>query len=178
MFPLVISAFTTTSALGTGIEAMRSALQDRRSGLAPCSFDTRLQTYTGMVEGVDEVSLPESLSVFNCRNNRLALLGLQQDGFIDRVTALREQYGEDRVAVIIGTSTAGIHETELAYQHRDPDTGELPDDYHFETTHNLFATTQFVRRYLQLSGPALMVSTACSSSAKVFASAWRLIASG
>ena len=178
MFPLVISTFTTTSALGTGIEAMRIALQDRHSGLAPCTFDTRLQTYTGMVQGVDEVRLPDSMSVFNCRNNRLAQLGLQQDGFVDRVTALRERYGADRVAVIIGTSTAGIHETELAYQHRDPNTGKLPDDYHFETTHNLFATTQFVRHYLQLTGPALMVSTACSSSAKVFASAWRLIASG
>lgn len=178
MFPIVISAYTSTSALGPGIEAMGAALRDRQTGLQPCSFDTRLKTWAGMVEQVDEVKLPEALSLFNCRNNRLAQLGLEQDGFVDRVNAIREQYGAHRVAVILGTSTAGIHETELAYQRRDPETGLLPGDYHFETTHNLFATTQFVRRYLQLTGPAMMVSTACSSSAKVFASAWRLIASG
>ncbi len=178
MFPLVISAYTTTSALGHGIRAMSDALRKRKGGLAPCSFDTRLQTWTGMVAGVDEVQLPQSLSVYNCRNNRLALLGLEQDGFVDQVRRVRDQYGADRVAVILGTSTSGIHETELAYRRRDPESGKLPDDYHFETTHNLFATTQFVRRYLELTGPAMMISTACSSSAKVFASAWRLIAAG
>lgn len=178
MFPLSISAFTTTSALGRGVEAMRTALQSRQTGLAPCTFDARARTYTGAVDGVDDVRLPEALAVFNCRNNRLAQLGLEQDGFMDRVRSVRERYGARRVGVILGTSTAGIHETEIAYNHLDPVTGKLPADYHFETTHNLFATSQFVRRYLDLQGPAAMVSTACSSSAKVFASAWRLIAAG
>ncbi|MDH5632391.1 MAG: beta-ketoacyl-[acyl-carrier-protein] synthase family protein [Gammaproteobacteria bacterium] len=178
MFPLVITAFTTTSALGRGAEAMRSALQARQTGLAPCTFDTRARTYTGAVDGVDDVHLPEALAVFNCRNNRLAQLGLEQDGFMDSVRSVRERYGARRVGVILGTSTAGIHETEIAYNHLDPVSGKLPAEYHFETTHNLFATSQFVRRYLDLQGPAAMVSTACSSSAKVFASAWRLIAAG
>jgi 3-oxoacyl-[acyl-carrier-protein] synthase-1 len=44
--------------------------------------------------------------------------------------------------------------------------------------HNTFSVAAFVRGYLGLSGPAAVISTACSSSAKVFASAARLMRAG
>ena len=47
-----------------------------------------------------------------------------------------------------------------------------------EAAHSLSDRADFVRRYLGLQGPAFVVSSACSSSAKVFASAARLIESG
>jgi 3-oxoacyl-[acyl-carrier-protein] synthase-1 len=80
--------------------------------------------------------------------------------------------------VILGTSTSGILETEHAYRRRDAQTGKLPSDYRFQHTHNLYASADYVQRALALTGPAAMVSTACSSSAKVFASATRLIELG
>ncbi|MGZ8257602.1 MAG: beta-ketoacyl-[acyl-carrier-protein] synthase II, partial [Methylotenera sp.] len=62
------------------------ALRQRRTGLAPCTFDTvDLATFTGDVAGVDAVQLPAHLTDFDCRNNRLAFLGLTQDGFADAV---------------------------------------------------------------------------------------------
>ncbi|MCK7498100.1 MAG: beta-ketoacyl-[acyl-carrier-protein] synthase family protein [Comamonadaceae bacterium] len=138
----------------------------------------KLETHVGEVAGVDDQPVIGRLAEFECRNNRLAQLALEQDGFTEIVAAARERYRAARVAVILGTSTSGILETEHAYRARDAQTGRLPASFRFATTQNLYATTDFVRRYLDLSGPALMVSTACSSSAKVFASAWRLIATG
>lgn len=179
MTPLVLSGYTATNALGRGNAAVYAALAGARSGLAPCTFENvKLETHVGEVAGVDDQPVIERLAEFECRNNRLAQLALEQDGFTEIVAAARHRYGGARIAVILGTSTSGILETEHAYRARDPQTGRLPASFRFATTQNLYATSDFVRRYLDLSGPAMMVSTACSSSAKVFASAWRLIATG
>ena len=177
MTSLVLSSFTAVNALGRGNAAVYEALAGARTGLKPCTFENvALETYTGEVAGLEEMRVSTRLAEFDCRNNRLAELALRQDGFAERVAQARKKYGAHRVAVILGTSTSGILDTEHAYRKRDPNTGALPPDFRFTTTHNLYASTDFVRRYLDLQGPAAMLSTACSSSAKVFASAARLIA--
>lgn len=179
MTPLVLSHFTAVNALGRGNAAIFAALTARRSGLRPCGFEgVAIETHVGEVDGLDDFSVVERLAEFDCRNNRLAQLALEQDGFAARAAAARARYGARRIAVILGTSTSGILETEHAYRRRDPATGGLPAGFRFATTHELYASTDFVRRYLALEGPAAMVSTACSSSAKAFASAARLIALG
>lgn len=179
MTPLVLTSFTAVNALGRGTAAVLEALTAARTGLRPCTFEqVQLETWVGDVAGLDDLRVCERLAEFDCRNNRLAELTLEQDGFAARIAQARAKYGPHRIAVILGTSTSGILETEHAYQQRDPQTGALPASYRFATTHNLYASTDFVRRYLELEGPAAMISTACSSSAKVFASAWRLIAQG
>ena len=156
-----------------------AALHQRRAGLAPCAFDTvDLATFIGEVEGVDAVQLPAHLAAFDCRNNRLALLGLMQDGFAEAVRAAIAKYGAQRIGVFLGTSTAGILQTELAYRRRDPVTGALPVDFIYGTTHNTFSVADFTRNYFGLTGPAVVVSSACSSSAKVFSSARRMMAAG
>ena len=114
----------------------------------------------------------------DCRNNRLALLGLMQDGFAEAVRAATAKYGAQRIGVFLGTSTSGILQTELAYRRRDPVTGALPADFIYRTTHNTFSVADFTRHYFGLTGPAVVVSSACSSSAKVFSSARRMMAAG
>ncbi len=179
MKPLHLSHFTATSCIGRGLEQTLNALRQGVSGLAPCTFDTAdLATYTGEVAGVDAVQLPAHLARFECRNNRLALLGLTQDGFAESVHAAIAKYGSQRVGVFLGTSTSGILQSELAYRRRDAATGALPADFIYQTTHNTFSVADFARRYFELDGPAVAVSSACSSSAKVFASARRMMAAG
>jgi 3-oxoacyl-[acyl-carrier-protein] synthase-1 len=78
----------------------------------------------------------------------------------------------------MGTSTSGILETELAFRRRNPRTGALPRDFRYTGTHNTGSLADFVRCYLELTGPAFVVSSACSSTAKVFGSAARMIATG
>ncbi len=177
--PLWLSHFTATSSIGRGLAQTLAALRQRRGGLAPCAFDTvDLPTFIGEVAGVDAVRLPAELSDFDCRNNRLACLGLRQDRFADAVAAAAQRYGAQRVGVFLGTSTAGILQTELAYRRRDPAGGALPADFIYASTHNTFSVADFTRRHFALTGPAVVVSSACSSSAKVFASAQRMLAAG
>ena len=179
MNPLWLSHFTATSSIGLGKAATLDALQQQRSGLARCTFDTvDLPTYIGEVAKVDAVQLPAHLAHFDCRNNRLALLGLMQDGFADAVHAVIAQYGAQCVGVFLGTSTAGILQTELAYRRRDALSGALPADFIYRTTHNTYSVADFVRHYFDLTGPAVVVSSACSSSAKVFGSARRMLDAG
>jgi 3-oxoacyl-[acyl-carrier-protein] synthase I len=177
--PLILSAFTASSCLGRGLGALRASLEAARSGLAPCAFETvELATCVGEVPGVDAGSLPEELREFECRNNRLAALSLREDGFDVAVRAAVRRHGPKRIGVWLGTSTSGILETELAYRRRDPVSGALPDDFHYRGAHNTFSVAAFTRRVLGLEGPANVISSACSSSAKVFASAQRAIAAG
>ncbi|MHB8474097.1 MAG: beta-ketoacyl-[acyl-carrier-protein] synthase family protein [Gammaproteobacteria bacterium] len=179
MNPLWLSHFTATSAIGRGLDQTLTALRQRHGGLLPCAFDTvDLATFIGAVAGVDAIPMPAHLADYDCRNNRLALLGLLQDGFADAVRAAVANYGAQRIGVFIGTSTAGILQTELAYRRRDPVSGALPADFIYETTHNTFSVADFTRRYFGLTGPAAVVSSACSSSAKVFASARRMMVAG
>lgn len=165
--------------MGCGLTQTLASLRQQRGGLLPCTFDTvELDTFIGEVANVDAVELPPRMADFNCRNNRLALLGLLQDGFAEAVKVASQKYGEQRVGVFIGTSTAGILQTELAYRRRDPISGALPADFIYRTTHNTFSVADFTRHYFGLTGPAVAVSSACSSSAKVFASARRMISAG
>ncbi len=137
-----------------------------------------LATFAGEVADVDAVQLPVALGAFDCRNNRLAYLGLMQDGFADAEEAASRKYGAQRIGVLLGTSTSGILQTELEYRRCDPDSGALPADFMYGSTHNPFSVTDFTRQYFGLGGPAVVVSSACSSSAKVFASARRMMAAG
>jgi len=168
-----------TSCLGHGLAATLAALRAGRSGLKPCDFETvELPTWIGEVAGVDDERLPTALARFDCRNNRLAHLGLRQDGFCAAVQGAIGRYGRQRIGLFLGTSTAGILQTELAYRHRDPVTGALSADFIYRTTHNTYSAADFVQHYFDLAGPSFVVSSACSSSAKVFGSAARMIDAG
>lgn len=179
MTPLAITSFALASPLGRGSAAALTAMREGRSGLRPNDLeDVGLETWIGRVPDLESMPITGTLSRYDCRNNRLALLGLRQDGFEDAVAAARERHGAERIAVVIGTTTSGIHQTELAFRQRDAATGALPAWFHYRETHNVFSVGDFVQQWLGLRGPAAAISTACSSSAKAFASAQRLIEGG
>ena len=179
MQPLAISRYSIVNCLGAGLRAVADAMREKRSGLAPCDFETvKLDTHIGRVRGLEALPVRSDLGAYDCRNNRLAQLGIELDGFAGAVSQASDRYGPARVGVFMGTSTSGILETELAYRRRDPRTGALPPDYRYTQTHNTFSLADFVRRYLGLQGPAFVVSSACSSTAKVFGNAARMIAAG
>ncbi len=178
MQPLSLTSYTLTSALGRGIAPTLEALSQARSGLRPNDFDDALlETWIGRVDGLEDLVIDGQLAEYDCRNNRLARLALQQDDFAGRVAAAARRYGSARVGLFLGTSTSGIRETERAYAQRDAD-GGLPPSFHYRQTQDTFSLADFVGRELALDGPALVVSTACSSSAKVFAVAHRHMRSG
>ena len=179
MQPLLLAEFTATSCIGTGLAPTLASLVGQRSGLKRCDFETvKIDTHIGEVPGVDAQRLPAQLRIFDCRNNRLAELALRQDGFFDAVESAAARLGRRRIGVFVGTSTAGIMQTELAYRERDPVSGALPAAFEYGTTHNSFSVADYVRRRCRLEGPAVAVSSACASSAKVFGAARRMIEAG
>jgi 3-oxoacyl-[acyl-carrier-protein] synthase I len=168
-----------TSAVGIGLAPTMDALRSRRSGITRTPWETvDLDTCIGEVPGLDAVAIRPDLRVFDCRNNRLAQLALEQDGFAQSVRDTIERLGSRRVGVFLGTSTSGILSSEIAYRNRDAQTGALPASLDYRHTHNSFSVADFVRQYFGLTGPAVAVSTACSSSGKVFGSAQRMIELG
>jgi 3-oxoacyl-[acyl-carrier-protein] synthase I len=176
--PLLLRHFAIVSCLGAGLEPTLDGLQAGRTGLQRRNFAGGFDTWVGEVAGVDTIRLPQDLAAFDCRNNRLAALALEQDGFRQAVAVARERYGEHRVGIFAGTSTSGIQQTEIAYRRRDPETGRLPADYHYAETHNTFSLATFLAQTLGLRGPAIVVSAACATTAKAFGNAARMIAAG
>jgi 3-oxoacyl-[acyl-carrier-protein] synthase-1 len=179
MTPLILSHYTATTCIGHGLAPLEAALRAGRGGLASCAFETvELDTHVGEIAGIDDEHLPPALRQFDCRNNRLAQLALRQDGFGEAIRAAIARVGRRRLGLFLGTSTSGILETEISYRHRDPVTGALPAAFSYLGTQNTFSVAAFLRALLDLEGPAVVVSTACSSSAKVFGSARRMIEAG
>lgn len=177
MQQLRISAITATSAMGVGLAAMRAALHGRRGGLVPCDLPGMPPgIWIGRVRAAEGIDPPVPLAAFACRNTRLAELALRQDGFVAAVDAAVARHGAARVAVVLGTSTSGIEETEQAWACRAED-GALAG-YDYGRTHDLHALPRYVRARLGLAGPCVSISTACTSGARAFLDAGTLIAAG
>ncbi|HET7557545.1 MAG TPA: beta-ketoacyl-ACP synthase [Rhodanobacteraceae bacterium] len=175
--PLAVTAYSATSAPGRGLAAHIEALHGGRSSLRANDFSSApLECFIGRVHGVETAPLPAALAHWECRNNRLAWLGLQQDGILDAIERVIARHGAQRVALILGTSTASIGASEEAYRRLEGD--RFPEDLRRPAIHTPHSLTAFVAEATGIAGPALTISTACSSSAKVFASAERLIRLG
>lgn len=178
---LPITHITATSAIGRGMDETCASLLGEHSGLQKAGVIDGLQPpgWIGEVAGLASVELPPQWQHFDCRNNRLAWLALNQDEFLLHAQAAVERYGANRVAVILGTSTSGIAESERAYRQTSGiDWQSLPDDYDYRHTHNMYATVDFVAQVIGAKGHSQSISTACSSSGKVFASAHRALNAG
>jgi len=177
MNPIQVVAYTATSALGVGRPSMTDAIRTQRSGLRPNDFGSDpLQTWIGRVDAL-ETPLPGPWARWDCRNHRLATLGLSADGFLDSVAAMRERHGASRIGLVLGTTTSSIGATEEAYRALDAD-GRFPVHLQNRDLHTPHSLGRYVQRVLGLCGPCVTVTTACSSSAKAFALAQRWLQLG
>jgi len=168
-----VTAYAAVNALGTTTREVIAALRDGRSGLGPCPLELPFETPTGAMPAVPP--LPASLSAWDSRTARLAVAGL--DEILPAVARAVARHGAARVALIVGTTTAGLARTEDAY-HELRHTGALPRDYELHRQHSFGALMDVLRRVTGIAGPSFAVSTACSASAKAFGCAQRLLAAG
>ena len=115
--------------------------------------------------------IPPELGQQSSRNNQLLLeAALQIEGEIRQAILT---YGPSRVGIVLGTSTSGIDEASRGIAHYLRD-HRFPGDYDYQQQ-ELSAPANFLADWLQLSGPAYVISTACTSSARALMSARRLL---
>lgn len=169
---VTLSHLGIVNALGTTRDEIWEGFYEQpSSGLTDCDWVMgRESVKAGSVDHTLP-SVPSDLEHLDCRNNRLALAALEsiETAVRDRV----EEYGPDRVGIVAGTSTSGIRSGEKAIAEWSG-TGNLPEEFHYNQM-EMGGLSRFVREYFDIRGPCYTVSTSCSSSAKVFASAKSLL---
>lgn len=173
-----IAAYSTLHAAGVDNHESWQAIRTGRSGLRPNTLPwCDLSTWIGEVVAADATPLPAELNAWDCRTHRLAWVALQRNQFPEAVSSAVEHYGASRIGLVIGSSTAGIRSTEVAYKEWRGH-AHWPANFEYRRTHSLDALSRFTAELLGVKGPMVTISTACSSSAKVFAMAQRWIDCG
>lgn len=129
------------------------------------------------IVGAVQTQLPDYHSwptQYQTRNNQLAALAFAQ--IAEDVAELKQRYGAERIAVIIGSSTSGIAEGEQALQAKMAQHA-FPTDYQY-AMQEMAAPAEFISWLAAVSGPCYVISTACSSSARALFSAQNLLQAG
>lgn len=172
---IYFSAAGMVNALGHSLEQISDNLTQGKSGLKPSTDWLLNQKTTWVGEVCTQLpEIPAELAQHNSRNNRLLMAAVEQ--ILPELNATISQFGSERIAVVMGTSTSGIHEGELAIAHQLAN-GQLPDSYYYQQQ-ELGDPAQFLAALLSLNGPAYTISTACSSSVRAIISGYRLIKAG
>jgi 3-oxoacyl-[acyl-carrier-protein] synthase-1 len=171
-----LPAMGVICALGQGQEAVRAALMaGNTAGMQSQSAWLRdASSYIGTVTLTLPELDPDLPAHHHSRNNRLLLAAA-----LDIAAPIQEaidRYGSHRIGVVLGTSTSGILESEQAIA-AHASSGSLPASYDYRRQ-MLAAPATFLAQWLRISGPAYVVSTACTSGAKALASARRMLQSG
>ncbi|MFO0689802.1 MAG: beta-ketoacyl-ACP synthase [Myxococcota bacterium] len=169
--PIPITGYSLCNGLGLGRRAVRDALFEGKCGLGPSPIPLPFETVVGAIHG-ELPALPEALAPWSTRTARIAALLVAE--LAPELERLRSRWRPERIAVLLGTSTAGADETENAYR-VFLERGALPPTYDLFRHHTYGAILHVVRTLVGAEGPAWVVSTACTSSAKPLASAQRLI---
>ncbi|HEV7913121.1 MAG TPA: beta-ketoacyl-ACP synthase [Albitalea sp.] len=176
--PLYVTAYTLTSALGIGNDAALASLQSGTGGLREVELRTGRKTWLGLIDDAADRPIECDLSLYDCRSHRILGNSLVQDGFAGAVRRATDRYGAERIGCFIGTIASGLAHLESCYAGHDPQAGDLGPDVRMRHTVLLHSATEYCGKVLGLAGPASTISTACSSSAKAFATAYRHIRSG
>lgn len=168
--PVYLHALGMVNALGDDVPSIVGALaRGEVPGMGPIA--TRTGTaFAGSVKAPLDVAPPASLAYYDCRNNRLLLAALAQ--IRPAIEGARERFGAGRIGVVLGTSTSGISAAEMAFtQPAQPGAVSTFDYRQME----IGTAAPFAAAALDLRGPAYTISTACTSSAKAFVAARRLL---
>lgn len=169
-----ITAYSACNGLGQTTAAVVEGLFAGRRGLTRADASFGVETWVGAVPG-PLPRLDPRVATYAGRQAQLTQLVVEPiRPAVERAMA---RWGSGRVGLILGTSTAGIAASEAAMVHHR-EHGSLPDGYAIERQHAVYATVEVARALTGIAGPGYVVSTACSSSGKVFASAKRLLDAG
>lgn len=166
---ICLKEFGVICALGNNKQQVLSALISSKKQFLSLDNDLPLEG----AQYVGRAQLPDSDDVreISTNNNKLAYIAYQQ--IAETITPLIKQYGQHRLAVVIGTSTASIYEGELARKQL-AENGKFPQDFQYQVQ-EMSAPATYIAELANAKGPVYGISTACSSSGKALVSAKTLL---
>lgn len=177
LLPLAIGQTSVVNCLGRSTGQVLQALRNGVSGLGTPSFRLPFPTVVGevrnaMVSGGPFADRPEY-------QNRTASIGwLAANELTPAVEDLKTRFKADRIGLFIGTSTGGLDATEAAFERSTQTPNTWQGNFALRQQHDFHAFTEFLKLTWGITGPSLVVSTACSSSGKTFGAAQRWISAG
>lgn len=163
-----LHAWGMTSALGVGLDDHARGLEAAPALTQSDRYSPGLSVALGQVQAAlpDDSLWPASM---RSRNNRLLWSAWQQ--LAPAWQACGAGVNPARVAVIVGTSTSGIGESETHFSSGS----KTKPDYALQ---EMLAPARFLAQQLGITGPIYTLSTACSSGAKALAAGRRLLNAG
>lgn len=162
-----MTAWAAVNGLGTTTAEVLAAMHAGRSGLSAPPAGTPFETVCGAIRA-ELPRLPEPLGPLDLRNNRIACLAVGE--LTGQLAEARERWGPGRIGLAVGSSTTAMDETERAYRVYAT-SGRLPDGFDVQAQASPEGLLRPLVSVTGIEGPAVVVSTACSSSAKVVVTA-------
>jgi 3-oxoacyl-[acyl-carrier-protein] synthase-1 len=147
------------NALGSGVEQVSQGLfsGDTSGMVLENGWLTTSPARVGRARGVLP-EMPSKFADYACRNNRLLLAALGQiEGAVETVLT---RYGRSRIGIVLGSSTTGMAEGEMAIATQRA-SGVLPSSYRY-VQQEIGMPAVFLARYLGIGGPAYTICTACT----------------
>jgi 3-oxoacyl-[acyl-carrier-protein] synthase-1 len=169
-----ITAWATLNGLGTSTAEVITALRSARPSLTAPPPATPFETVCGVVaDGL--APLPEWLGTIDSRNNQFVQQALSE--IQASLDCARERWGAARIGICVGSSTAAMDQIEAAHSSHT-ETGVPLSGFDVFSRGSFDGLVRALRGLTGFEGPAAVVSNACASSGKAFASAKRWIDAG
>lgn len=172
---IYINDLTSVSSLGTN----ELTIVDSLSHTDRCYLtyrDDLLNEHKGSYFGQIKAKLPRLDEYHEHKSRNSAVLAFLTDSIKDSINELKQKYSKDRIAIILGTSTSGLDETENELK-KFMQTGVQSRDFYYKSQ-EFGDPSMFLADYLEIDGPAYTISTACSSSARALICGKRMLESG
>lgn len=172
---IYINDLTSVSSLGTD----ELTIVDSLSHTDRCYLtyrDDLLNEHKGSYFGQIKAKLPALDEYPEHKSRNSAVLAFLADSIKDSINELKRKYSKDRIAIILGTSTSGLDETEDELK-KFMQTGVPSRDFYYKSQ-EFGDPSMFLADYLEIDGPAYTISTACSSSARALICGKRMLESG
>lgn len=172
---IYINDLTSVSSLGTD----ELTIVDSLSHTDRCYLtyrDDLLNEHKGSYFGQIKAKLPALDEYPEHKSRNSAVLAFLADSIKDSINELKQKYAKDRIAIILGTSTSGLDETEDELK-KFMQTGVPSRDFYYKSQ-EFGDPSMFLADYLEIDGPAYTISTACSSSARALICGKRMLESG
>jgi 3-oxoacyl-[acyl-carrier-protein] synthase-1 len=173
--PIFLNSAGLICSLGSGTKNIQDCLFSENTDVTYLQQSPKFSADNKLLFGLVEHSLAAvSIAKENTRNNRM--LTTASEPLLNEIQILKERFGPQRIATVIGTSTSGISEGEEAFRYYR-NQNKFPENYHY-CMQEPSSPSRYIAKWLGLRGPVFSVSSACTSGAKALASAARLLRLG